>query len=199
MASYVLLQANPATYFIVEYWLKDYVRLGQIEDWWGVEKARKGKIFKDDIVFMWKCKYEPKEYDPGNRIDARMYYNWKRGCGWVNQGRGVYSVGRVLRDPYDYHFTSAQIARFQRYYADWQKAWEKPQLRVDFEYIRNLVDEPVLWEGRDGLSRKPEFARVRDEFAAPGAGQGRKSFLLQLSEGRILWKLIFGETLPPPI
>lgn len=200
MANYWVFQANPATYFILQYWLEDYAwrQPPGYTDWWGVEKNLGGQFNPGDIAFLWKSAFEPPDC-------MSEYYKWKARTGWQNRGRGIYAVARITdwgsRKPLD----PASLVGQEKYYVDLKRATEH-KLLVHFKYPEEpawdetrgrLLVHPLPW--KNDLENHKGLGNLQHNFDPAGRnGQGIKALLLKRDEGEILWKRVFGDALPPP-
>jgi hypothetical protein len=185
VSNYWILQANPATYFIVHYYLDDYVKLHPDEEGlWNVERRFENEFTKGDIAFIWKCRGEPVRYE------AEQYYEWKARRCWQGTERGICAVAEIVSSPQSRAMAKAEIEHKKQFYVgDMWKREQEPRLRIRYKYVANLVHNILTAEQ---IRENVELARVWEQFAKPGCGQGRSAFRLEPREGKVLWELIFG-------
>jgi len=211
MGNYWIFQANPAKYFILPYWLIHHAwkQPPGFKDWWGVEKGFDGQFHRGDVAFLWKCVGEPDENSPG----YAEYEKWADKTGWKkrNKGRGIYAVvsvtGGTERKP------PPLLPGEEKYFVDVKRV-DKEDYWVPFEYPDaprewkdtryRLIYNPVLWH--DGPQGNPRGLKsldglegLQEAFGEPRNGWNIKAFRLKHEEGVILWNLVFGGKLPPPL
>jgi len=151
MANWIV-QANPKSYFIVHYYLDDYVKNRKdVQDWWQT-KNHHAEVRLGDTVFIWKAKGEPK-YKAAPEYHDSAHYNKLK-----NLSSGIYAVA-VVTKPEKYASTyqvEPESRNLGRYYAkpEGPEAHEKrmtdPAWRAQIRYEYNLVDTPLfqdkLWD-----------------------------------------------------
>lgn len=187
MCKYWIFQANPAKFFIVHYFLDDYLKSheGSVDDWI-VQKRHETKFEIGDRVYIWKAKGKP----PAHNV-SQDYLHWQTGKRERFWPAGIYAIGEVVKGSSIIQYTAAEMEPFKKYYVgDTWKTGLEPQWRVTFKYIRNLVDRP-LEEGRvwqlQGLS--PKF-RAFQKF------RNTRSVELERQDDEIMWECIFGQEPP---
>ena len=141
MSNYWIFQANPRTFFIVHYYLKDYVtQHPDCGNRWKIKKSFKDKIRPGDIAFIWKAKGEPQEKD------APEYSMWRKSFGAeIATLSGIYAVAEVTSEAKPQVAIVSENESWRRYYVS--GTWERlltTEWRCDNKINRNLVGEPLL-------------------------------------------------------
>lgn len=183
MSNYWILQANPAKYFIVDYFLDNYLKSDpEYEDWWQTDDY---DLERSDIVYIWKCRSEPRA------VAAPEWHQWMRLTNRERWVRGIYAIGQVTQPSGIKTFKREDTERFKKYHIGdtWYEPAERRDSKVCFKYIRNLVDNPLILDNTIWQERLP---RVYDGFIRAGAGQGKSVFPLRHEEGRVVSELIQG-------
>lgn len=181
MTNYWIFKANPKDYFIVHYFLDDFLRSNPgCEDWWPTG-GFEGEFAQGDIAYIWKTLGEPK------KEDAPDYFEWKNRRNWKRGQRGIYAIARITRTSFE-GLPESYMKRFARYHASdaWRGRSTRPQWRVYFKYIENLVDNPFIYDSNLFEDKLP---KINEALGLKGRGQGKPVFKLEPSEGEILYKL----------
>ena len=179
MKNYWILQANPKHYFIVHYFLADYLKTNpEYECWWEVERQYRDEFQIGDIAFIYKTSGEP------TRASVPKEYNKWRSSQDRNRGdRGIYALGEIT-----------SLARYESLEPEEQlkkyhigETWRRAKdfnLKVHFRFTRNLVDCPIIFDKDKPPWR--DLIKISNIFAQRGAGQGKKNFKLIPEEGLML-------------
>jgi len=186
MCKYWIFQANPATFFIVHYFLDDYLKShADFVDDWVVQKEHETDFKVGDRVYIWKAKGKPRaKYAPPE------YLQWEKGKARIWPA-GIYAIGEVVEGSNFIQYTEADMEPFKKYHVGdtWKRALE-PKWRVRFKYVHNLVDGPLeeerVWQ-LQGLSRRfRAFQKMRQ----------KRSVRVERQDDEILWKYVFGQEPP---
>ena len=184
MRNYWILQANPEKYFIVHWFLDEFLKKNpDYEDWWEVSKNDDPEV--EDIVYIWKARYDPKKAD-----SSQEYLDWKSRRNWKAGNRGIYAVGEITHGAQVEAITGERTERIRKYHVGdtWRSRPATLGPKIKFKYTHNLIDDPLVWD--ESLRRL--FPLIWEEFAKPGAGQGKPAFKLTLEEGKALSQLLAG-------